>query len=134
MITSVGDESSREIAAVRGLYAATITAVTRQGSDLVLEVRDGVLSFYRSMYGTVVFVGAGPVQSTNLRAPASKEKLEPGWKIHRLAIADDEASLEVRQDYEMGNSSAVVHRIPCTAVRDHLRVSIRKALLQLLRT
>ena len=134
MIASVDEGAFREISAERNLTAATITAVTRRGSDLVLHVQDGFKSKFRSMYGTVVFVDAGPVQSTNLRAPESKEVLEPGWRIARLLIADDAATLEVRQSCGMGDTDVVAHRIPCTAVRDHLRVSIGKALLQLLRT
>ena len=134
MITSVGEGAPREIGADRGSYAATITAVTRQGPDLVLHVKDGVRSFYRSMYGAVVFVDAGPVQSTDLRDASVEQTLEPGWKFHQLKIAGDAALLEVRQSVGMSDSTIVAHRIPCAAVRDDLRVSIGKALLQLLRT
>ena len=46
---------------------------------------------------------------------------------------DNTATLEVRQSFGWSDSTIVAHRIPCTAVHDHLRVSIGKALLQLLR-
>lgn len=135
MTASIGDgDLPRMGTSVRGLTSAVITAVNREGSDLVVHLEDGVRSKLRRMDGTLVFVDAGPVESTDLRNAAIDRRLEAGWKVERLSIATDAATLEVRQDYGMGDATVVAHRIPCAGVRDHLRPSVVKAIRQLLRS
>ena len=114
MTASIGDgDRPGTGAGVRGLTDAVITAVNREGSDLVVHLEGGVRSKLRRMDGTLVFVAAGPVESTDLRNAAIDRPLEAGWKVDRLSVATDAATLEVRRDDGMGDAAVVAHRIPC---------------------
>ena len=135
MTPSIGDgDRPGTGAGVRGLTDAVITAVNREGSDLVVHLEGGVRSKLRRMDGTLVFVDAGPVESTDLRNAAIDRQLEAGWKVDRLSVATDAATLEVRRDDGMGDAAVVAHRITCAGVRDHLRPSLAKAIRALLRS
>ena len=107
-----------------GLEDAIITAVVREGPDVVVTFRNARLerrSLRRLRFiATMRFVDARRINSEICGNPGSSAHLEPGWQVSALTFDGLSATLPVYFT-DMNMSYPVSHRIWCDDVKLRLR-------------
>ena len=113
-------EGTREF---RGFYGAVITAVVREGPDVLVTFRNVRRErFLRGLRftATVRFVDARRINSLGCDNTAIDCRLEPGWQATWLTFDDLYADLTVRyRSYDI--LIDVAHRIWCDAIRRRMK-------------
>ena len=108
-----------------GLTHAIITAVMREGPDVVVRFRNAQLERYLRhlrFTATMCFVDARRINSVHCLNPDIDSRLEPGWRVTWLDFDGLRADLCVDyNDYD--TSVAVAHRIWCDAVQLRMKLA-----------